>query len=212
MPTISALTPLRFFRRRICVEVNGQPWKVLEKSTVSALGLEVGGSLDEDFAWAEAFPYEQEAARERALYLLGLRARTAKELEFDLRRRDFDGDVIESTLEMLYRVDLIDDEALARRQAEMAEGKLSKRALEQNLRKRGVSSDIIRDTVIDFDDEAELAAARREVEKRLRSNTQPSREQQASIIQALARKGFSYEIARSALAASLDEVADWDVE
>lgn len=83
---------------------------------------------------------ESERARDAALRLLAVRARTVAELRRRLRRKDFASGTVEAVLDRLRGEDLLDDEAFARdwireRIARKPRGRF---ALVQELAKRGI--------------------------------------------------------------------------
>ncbi len=208
MAIVTKLEPMRLYARRVRVYLDGEAWRTLEKTSVRALDLSEGREADEERLQRACFEPECEAARERALRMLESKACTAAEIERDLRRREFLPGAVERTIERLAGVGLLDDAALALRQAEASSGRSSRRAVMQKLRGRGVSAEALQEAQDGLSDEAELQAARREVDKRLRGCTDPDREARGRIVQALARKGFSYDTAKRALADALSGMQD----
>ena len=105
---------------------------------------------------------DEEAAREKCLRLLGLRARSAAELRLRPRTEGFPDPVVESVLSDLASAKLVDDEEFARawvasRQASAAAGR---QKLRWELRRKGISKELIQQVVEDgIDDEAELEHA-----------------------------------------------------
>jgi regulatory protein len=110
----------------------------------------------------------EEAAREQCLRLLARRARSAEELRRRLRTAGFEQNTIEAVLAELERVGLVDDEEFARLWVEDRRqgGQAGRRKLRWELRRKGISDDLIRASVDEaIDDETEveqaLVAARR---------------------------------------------------
>ena len=139
-------------------------------------------------------PLGEEAAREKCLRLLGLRARSAWELRDRLRRAGFSDDIIESVLSSLAEAKLLDDEQFARtwvagRQASRGAGR---HKLRWELRRKGISNEIIQRVVDEeIDDEAEVGRALALAEGRLRGHASAP-DERARLQRLLLGRGFEY--------------------
>ena len=137
-------------------------------------------------------------ARERALYLLGLRDYACHELQQKLLT-EATPEIASSVVERLAEVGLLDDAAYARRLARhLTEFKrYPRRRVEQELRRKGLAPDDIRDAVDSLDGE-DFALALALLEKKYYNKlNDPKGRQQATA--ALARRGFSYGAIRRAM-------------
>ena len=137
-------------------------------------------------------------ARERALYLLGLRDYACKELEEKLYS-EADPVTAAAVVERLREVGLLDDERYAARLARsLSEVKhYPRRRIEQELRRRGLSPVLAQTAVSDLegeDFEQALEILRRKYYNKL--NDPDSRRR---VTAALARRGFSYGAIRRAM-------------
>ena len=106
--------------------------------------------------------------KDRALRLLGVRARSREELRRRLRQVGFEDEEIAPALEDLEAVGLIDDEGFAREVAtlEMGKRQMGRRAALASLRRRGIAPDLAEQVVDeeappDEDDRALEVARRR---------------------------------------------------
>ncbi|WP_289017557.1 regulatory protein RecX [uncultured Aeromicrobium sp.] len=113
----------------------------------------------------------EQVARTILLDQLTGRARSRKELSDKLRSKDVPEDLATRLLDRFEEVGLVDDEAFARswvagRQA--AKG-LARRALAQELRRKGVDDEVAREVLDELEPEQEEQAARTLVRKKLRS-------------------------------------------
>ncbi|UCC68926.1 MAG: regulatory protein RecX [Armatimonadota bacterium] len=118
-----------------------------------------------------SLPEGEDAARERCLRLLGLRARSAGELRERLKSAGFADEVIASVLSDLGEAKLVDDEEFARSwvAGRQAAGGAGRRKLRWELRRKGISNEIIARVVDEgIDDETELRQAMAVVQGRLR--------------------------------------------
>lgn len=156
-------------------------------------------------------PEEQEAAaKELCLRLLTDRARSKHELGAKLRQKGVAEEVAERVLERFDEVGLIDDEAFAGawvRSRHRHRG-LGRRAIAQELRRKGIDRDVADEALTEVDDEAEEQRARELVDRKLRTVTVRGPEDRRKVAQRLvgmlARKGYpasvTYGVVRAALA------------
>ncbi len=113
----------------------------------------------------------ESVARTILLDQLTGRARSRRELADKLASRDVPPEIAERLLDRFTEVGLIDDEAFARSwvSARQQTKGLAKRALSQELRRKGVDDEVVREVLDEVDPDAEDQAARLLVRKKLRS-------------------------------------------
>ena len=141
---------------------------------------------------------QRNRARERALYLLGLRDYACKELEEKLYC-EASPPIAAAVVERLREVGLLDDGRYAARLARsLSEGKhYPRRRVEQELRRRGIDPLTAKTAVAELDGEDfEQALALLERKYYNKLNDPDSRRR---VVAALARRGFSYGAIRRAL-------------
>lgn len=165
-------------------------------------------------------------ARHAAVRLLSVRARTVSEIRRRLRRKDFETEVVEETVEWLLERDLLDDAEFCR---DFLTERLRRRprgrfGLVQELRKRGVARDLAErmvEKVLEEEgvDEGEVArrAARRWLDKQsggardaLRTGepAEAARTLRRRLYSHLERRGFPRGLARRVLDAVVDELRE----
>lgn len=134
--------------------------------------------------------------------------RTRAQLERSLLRREYEEELIARVLDQVEEAGLVDDAAFARGWVSSRHHSrgLSRRALSQELRTRGVGEETVQEAVAEVTDEDESEAARALARKRLagsRGKDAETRTRRA--LGALARKGYpaglSYRIVREELEA-----------
>ncbi len=137
-------------------------------------------------------------ARERALYLLGLRDYACKELEQKLYT-EATPEIAAAVVERLCQVGLLDDERYAARLARsLSEVKhFPRRRIEQELRRRGISSVLAQTAVADLDGEDFEQALALLQKKYYNKLSDP--DSRRRVVAALARRGFSYGAIRRAM-------------
>ena len=141
------------------------------------------------------------------LNLLTTRARTRAELAAELARRGFEDDVAAVVLERLVEVRLLDDAAFAEQWVDSRHRHrgLGRRALSQELRRKGVDTETADEAVAGLDADAEREKARELVRRRLPSLDRVEPPVAARrLVAMLARKGYdaglAHEVVREALA------------
>jgi regulatory protein len=113
----------------------------------------------------------ESVARKILLEALTGQARSRQELRDRLAKRAVPDDLAERVLDRFGEVGLVDDEAFARSWVESRQRSrgLARRALAQELRRKGVDDETARTALDDLDPSQEEQAARLLVRKRLRS-------------------------------------------
>jgi regulatory protein len=132
-------------------------------------------------------------ARKILLDQLTGRARSRSELATRLARKGVPEEVATRLLDRFEEVGLVDDEAFARSWVESRQaGKgLARRALAQELRRKGVEDEVAREVLDEVDPEDEMEAARMLVRRKLRSVARLDREAAVRRLAGmLARKGY----------------------
>jgi regulatory protein len=156
-------------------------------------------------------------ARKILLDQLTGQARSRKELSDRLTSRNVPDEVATALLDRFEEVGLVDDEAFARSWiASRQPGKgLARRALAQELRRKGIDDEVARAALDEVDPADEEAAARALVRKKLRTlsrvdDTTATRR----LVGMLARKGYgsglAFAVVRDELAAAERSTADLD--
>lgn len=157
---------------------------------------DAGGQLIDAEAEAAKAP-----VRSRALGLLDQRARSRKELRDRLVAADFEPDVVDTVVDDLAGAGLVDDEAFAKewvRQRHARRGK-SARALNLELKEKGVEAADRAIALEQITEESEEAVARQVAEKKARTLKRAPADRHERdkflrrIVGTLARRGYSQE-------------------
>lgn len=155
-------------------------------------------------------PDHESVARKILLDALTGAARSRKELADRLAKKLVPDEIAERLLDRFEEVGLVDDETFARTwvsQRQSGKG-LAKRALAQELRRKGVDDEVVRDVLDEVDPEDEQEAARQLVRKKLRSMSGVDRATATRRLAGmLARKGYPPGVA---FAVVRDELGDLD--
>ncbi|UDY25076.1 regulatory protein RecX [Nocardioides sp. Kera G14] len=161
---------------------------------------------------AEADP--ESVARTILLDQLTGRARSRKELADKLASKNVPGEIAVRLLDRFEEVGLVDDASFARMWAEGRQSgkKLARRAIAQELRRKGVDDEVAKEALDELDPDAEEQAARDLVQRKLRSMSRlDDVVKTRRLLGMLARKGYpsglAMSVIREALGGSLDSDA-----
>lgn len=165
---------------------------------------------------AELTPEADPEAVARAIVLrqLTMAPRSRAQLATKLAERGADEAVAERVLDRFEEVGLIDDAAFTEvlvRSQRSGRG-LARRALAQELRRKGVDDETARATLDGIDDDSERDLARSLVERRLRTlRDVPPDKQLSRLVAMLARKGYPGALALSVVreAMAVADGPDW---
>ena len=138
-------------------------------------------------------PDHESVARKILLDALTGQARSRKELADKLAKKDVPPDLAAALLDRFEEVGLVDDEAFARAWiASRQPGKgLARRALAQELRRKGIDDEVAREALAEIDPDDEDSAARALVRKKLRTMRGLDRDRATRrLVGMLARKGY----------------------
>ena len=170
----------------------------LDKETALKNGLKVGQSFS--FEQIEELKYSSELTRatSKAMWLLGRREYSKKEMFLRLKQDKFDENAVSEAVETLAEAGVIDDERFAYNFAYnlKVNRKLGKRSIITELCLKGVSREIAEITAEEFcDDEVSSAAEIIRLKYPLFASDEKIKRR---MIAALQRKGYSYNVIREA--------------
>lgn len=201
--TITAIREAEDGTARLVVFVDGHEAFSVSPETAERLGLAVGETVADEPVAAADVRSARGAAREAALRLLAVRARSRHELSDRLTRKGHDGEVVAEVIGALEGVGLVDDEDFTRLWVEERTRlrPVGARKLRQELSLKGIDAATV-GRVLDelFSETPEIELARRALAKRKRvaGGGDPVK-RRARDHAFLVRRGFSYEVAARAL-------------
>lgn len=194
MKKITTLRTGRSREKRVNVFLDGRFAFSLGAEVAVKEDLQVGQELSSEQVEALARSDNFHRCLSAALNYLGYRPRSEFELKDRLQRRGFAVDCIEAAITKLKEQNLVDDMAFARfwKNSRESFSPRSQRLTGLELRRKGVSGDIINQVVHDVDDEDSAYRAAVSRSRRWpRSDYQGFRHR---LGQYLRRRGFNYEI------------------
>jgi len=160
-----------------------------------AAWLEIGQELSEEKIRHLQEAETGEKAFHRALNFLSYRVRTETEIRRNLHKHDTPDEIIEQVLERLRRNRLVDDGEFARSWVDNRSEfrPRGRRALNSELRQKGVDQNIIDEVLQDIDEDNLAYQAARKNARKYRKYEWP--DFRKKLLGFLARRGFNYSIA-----------------
>ena len=188
-------------RGRVTIYIDGVAFLKLKKKEFDELPVSIGDDLDEEEYVNRLCARQSKPAYESALNLLTARDMTAHDLISALKRRGYLPSVAESVCERLIENRLIDDSRYAQRYVELRQdSSVGRYAMKRKLRAKGIDESIAEEALEVLDDESQLASAR-ELAKKLarRYEKEEPYARKSKLSQALARRGYSWDIVKEAI-------------
>ena len=193
---MSVITGVVERRDRVRIFVDGEFWAELDSGVAVKHGLFEGAVLSQASLAEARVAGERSLAMNRALSLLGYRARAKGELRERLGRAGYSGETVAVVIARLEELGYLDDEEFARSLArEDAHKKYGPRRILGDLRRAGVDEEVAREAVDEAFVECSeyltaLAIARRRYNKEEKgSDTQARR-----VYGFLMRRGYSADV------------------
>jgi recX family len=140
---------------------------------------------------------EKKLAKQKALKTLSMANKTKKELVLKLKQSKFSTEAIDYAMTFVDKYDFIDEENIAKTLVEgkYSKKRYSKRAMISKLRQKGISSDVIGDSIKDIGDDEEFENAMYFAQKKLRTIRDDDKYKvRNKLMSALSYRGFSYDI------------------
>lgn len=197
---VTAIEPGRKFLSALYID--GELAVKLDTETLLTERLKPGDEIDDDQLFELIFKSDCKRAKERAMWLISYRDYSEKELSQKLSK-DFSEQAVNTAVQRLKELGLIDDEVYAKRYAESLSLKhLSSRQIAVKLRQKGIDRDLTEEAVEDLslDEKDEIRCL---ITKKY-FNKLSDEDSLRRTVAALQRRGFSYSDIKSVL----EEFAD----
>ena len=188
---ITAIEPQQKNPQRVNIYLDGE--FTFGLAAMVAAWLSVGQEMGEEKIASLKMQDEREITYQKALHFLSYRPRSSAEVRQNLSKRGISETLIEETLNRLQNTGLVNDEAFARSWVENRNTfrPRGKPALRMELRRKGLSDEIVQSILDTQVNEADLAlTTARKYARRLTGLEWPEFRQKLSGF--LARRGFSY--------------------
>jgi SOS response regulatory protein OraA/RecX len=183
------------------ITVDGRSDLLIPISVFRNQPLSQGDILDLDIYIQNIAPYLYRHALDHAVKYLSVRARSRKEVETKLRLYGYPDDTVNMVLYKLEKTEVLNDSEFAQHwtQARSEKG-LGKKNIARDLRQKGISRETAEMALAEVDEAQQLEKAKQLVEKwRPRYLNEDSRDAARKLIQALIRRGYDWEISKTAV-------------
>lgn len=211
---MDVITAIKRERGKYRVTVNDAEDILVPVSLMRERPLKEGQPIDLDDYDNWLMVRQYRFALDRAVGYLAARACSTREIELKLLRAGYRPSTVEMVIYKLQRENLLDDADFARQWVESRQHhKLGRSRIAQELRRKGVSQEEAEDALSVIDDNDQLTGAIALAEKATaRINPGEDMRKAASRIAGmLARRGYSWDIAKQAIQHALsNEDSDWD--
>jgi len=194
MPIITSIKPQRN-GRRVNIYLDGKFGFGIDLENFVKLGLKVEQELSDRKIEEIVKRAEFQKTLDKLLRFATLRPRSEKEIKDWLKRKKVHESLNKDLFIRLKRLDLTDDEKFARWWVEQRRlfKPRGKRALEMELRVKGIKKEVISQVLSDSKVDEEKVARELLDKKAYKWKNLPGREAQQKMGQFLARKGFGWE-------------------
>lgn len=201
-------------KKRVNIFVDDAFFCGLMKETALIFKLKPGKEVDESELSEAVFESEVRRAFEKASSYLEIRMHTKKELFDKLLKKGYEKEVIERVLEKLEEYHYVDDQLFAKQFASQ-NANYSKRMIENKLKQRGVSNEIVSDVKNSRTDEAEFELCLKQAKKYVQTKDMTKENAVQKMYASLIRKGFSFDNVKKATKEALknkdvDDIEFWE--
>lgn len=180
--------------------------RVLPRAMLRQRAYKSGMPFDEEaftvFACECSYPF----AMEKAVALLSMRARTEKEIVDALRENAYPETTIARVMQRLHDAGYVNDSEFA---AQFSASRLSRgmgsRRIRMELRKKGVDSETIDQTISALDQDEVLEGAVMMARKAAHGKNLDDQTDRQKILASLARRGYDFSVAKQAIEAIIHE-------
>ncbi len=195
--TITAIHQDSKNKRRYHVYINDAFAFDIHEDVMVKYALWKGKEVDPELGKEILAVEEQNKAYQAALRYLGIRPRTARQLEKYLLDKEFAKDLVHAVRQLCEEQGYIDDRSFAKmwvKERLLTKAK-SPFVLQMELRQKGVPQEYINEALEQIKSDEELAAARKLVAKKVRHADEPiDYETERKLLAMLMRKGFSSDV------------------
>ena len=147
--------------------------------------------------------YDAQRSWNYALWLLGRRGYTAKEIRDKLIKKEATPEVIEQTLARLIERKFVDDAQYAASYIRFRKTQKGPLALRRELFRKGVAEEVVDETLLELDEDSQSETATELLQKNVwRFNKDDPRKNYSKAYAFLARRGFGSDVVKRAIEGS----------
>ena len=201
------VTDIQEYRGKTVIQMDGSTFARIPTRHFRKHPVAVEEAIDPDDYLKSLAEIQSNDAYDAALYRLERSAKTEQDMRLSLQRAGYVAGAIERTIARLLNAGLLNDEEYAQRFVEMqSQRAVGFHQIKLKLRKKGIDAETAERALEQIDDRHQITAAKelaRKLAPRYTAQESDPRIARRKLSQALARRGFSWEIVSSAV--DLDE-------
>lgn len=194
-------------KKRVNIFVDDAFFCGLNKETAVIFHFKVGNEVDEELIKDAIFDSEVKSAVEKANDYIGIKMCSKHELYEKLLKKGYEKGVIMMAIQKLEEYHYVDDNLFAKLFIEQNKH-YSKKMLENKLKQKGISSDIISENISDYGENDEFLLCKTQMEKYAKNKDLSKERAVQNMFASFARKGFSFENIKKAIRVVLSENFD----
>jgi len=207
MGIITALEKGKRMKERYNVYIDGEFVCSLDQELIVKYHIKTGMEVQPEQIKEWAHEDDSRKSFDMALRYLGYRPRSQKELRDYLAGKGFDPGIIESTISKLIEYRFLDDHQFSLQwiQNRLGSNSMGKRLIQQELYQKGIEPETVNEILGRISEDEEIRHAMKLVQKySKRYEGLQGKEKIYKIGQALARRGFGWEVINKALRKSIE--------
>ena len=202
MGKITSITRQKKNKSRVSILVDGEYFGSLDEKTFVESGLKAGDELGDEKWKAISEQAENQSAFNKGISYISKLMRSEKQVRDYLIKKGYEEPAVEYAAQKMKEYKYIDDVAYAKMilSHQINVKRAGIMAAKAQLKKSGIRESIIENTLIDYDEDAQLENAKRQYEKLAKKYQREEDEQKRKqkIFQSMARRGFNWDMIKKA--------------
>ena len=185
------ISNIRYINKRTAViTLEDDYYFPLRKEWIDTYGLKVDLDLDDDRFYMIINTHVKDMAKGYILDSLARSAKSKAKMIENMKGKEYPDDIIESTIAEYEELGYIDDYQYAKNYYELKVGSKSIYYIQNMLKSKGISDDIISRVMETADYSNEVKQIEKFLDSKLKGKKEISREEKSKIIASLFRKGY----------------------
>lgn len=180
--------------QNVKIYVDGEFWAELPYLIAFDFRLHKGTQVDDEILQSVLLKSQVQAAFDYSVWYLSRYSATVKKMKNKLYEKEYKKQVVNEVIQKLCELKYLDDFAYAQNLVDRKCGKLGKNRLKTELRKGGISDEIIAEVIGELDCDEQFDAALSVAKKWYRSHELETQEDFQKFLRFMAYRGFDYDL------------------
>lgn len=178
--------------KNVCIHIDGEFWANIPYLIAFDFHLHNGVKVDESLLQDVLQKANEKAAFDYSIWYLSRYSATVKKMRSKLYEKEYKTNVVNAVVQRLCELKYLDDYAFAENLVEKKSAKLGANRLKSELRRNGVSEEIINEVLSDVDSDEQYNSALNVAKKWYRSHELQTQEDFQKFLRFMAYRGFDY--------------------